>query len=81
MVKYCKSDLIQRGWSPKKIPELLGEPDELMPNPHYISAASMQLFNALRVIKVEISKNAWRRKLRGERKSSVLKEGVSNGKS
>ena len=43
----------RRGWTPTLIARYLGEPDQLMQNPHYRSAAPMQGYKRARVAKIE----------------------------
>ena len=47
-----------RGWTDALIRQLLGEPDRLVDNPHYRSAAPMRLYALTRVEAVEAS-HAW----------------------
>jgi hypothetical protein len=47
-----------RGWTPALITTFLGEPDTLVANPHYRSAAPMRLYAVARVEAVEASP-AW----------------------
>jgi hypothetical protein len=41
------------GWTRRLIDKLLGEPDKLARNPHYISAAPMRLYLLERVAEIE----------------------------
>ena len=43
------SGLKERGWTPALIERFLGEPDKLVPNPHYRSGPSMRLYFLKRV--------------------------------
>ena len=47
-----------RGWTDAAIRQFLGEPDKLVDNPHYKSAAPMRLYALARVEAVEASP-AW----------------------
>jgi hypothetical protein len=42
-------DLRARGWGPTMVERLLGQPDRLVPNPRYRSAAPMRLYAVERV--------------------------------
>ena len=57
--KYVtKSRLVgERGWSDKSMADLLGEPDRIVPNPHYRSAAPMRLYLLERVEAAERSRH------------------------
>lgn len=46
---YSASELVRRGWTPKAIAALLGEPDELADNPHFTDGAKMKIFRRPRV--------------------------------
>jgi len=45
--------LAERGWTPAMVRDLLGEPDELRPNPVYRSAAPMRLWALARAAAAE----------------------------
>ena len=47
------STLKERGWTDRLIQALLGEPDQLAPNPHYSSAAPMRLYLRQRIEEAE----------------------------
>lgn len=52
--KYLtQAELIVRGWTRRMIDEHLGEPDDLVPNPHHPRAAPMRLFAADRIVAAE----------------------------
>ena len=48
-----RADLRRRDWTPSMIDQLLGEADETAPNPHYPTAAPMQLYALTRVLEAE----------------------------
>lgn len=72
---YCsKAGLKARGWTEAQIRDILGEPDHTVTNPHYGSAAPMQLFSLRRVQAAE-RKGAWRKaqQLLARRRAGRLK--------
>jgi len=48
-----RAGLKARGWTDALVTRFLGEPDELVPNPHYKSAAPMRLYYLDRVVIAE----------------------------
>lgn len=50
-----KAGLKARGWTDRAITKFLGEPDQTRPNPHYSSAAPMNLY---RLSRVELAENS-----------------------
>jgi len=75
---WSKKQLKERGWSESKIKEWLGEPDKLIKNPIFASAAPMQLYLASRVKRQEKNKRfkEWLEKsrIKREKLSKKLKE-------
>ncbi len=72
------SGLKYRAWTEGNIKNFLGEPDRLVKNPHYRSAAKMKLYSLDRVLSVESSAQFqnWQRNNAARRqklKSSTLK--------
>src|SRR5262249_27246067 len=50
-----QSTLLERGWSKGLIKKLLGDPDKLVPNPHYRSGPKMKLYEKTRIEEAEQS--------------------------
>lgn len=53
MPHLTKTEVLNRGWTEKMIQRFLGSPDRTKTNPHYRSAARMQLFDESRVVAAE----------------------------
>ena len=53
------AQLKARGWTPTLVKKFLGSPDATKPNPHYRSAAPMQLYSLARVEVVE-QEDTWK---------------------
>jgi hypothetical protein len=53
------TQLKERGWTPTLVKKFLGSPDATKPNPHYRSAAPMQLYSLARVELVE-QEDGWK---------------------
>lgn len=53
------TELKSRGWNDQLIGQLLGQPDQLMANPHYRSGPKMRLYARARVLKAEASPDFW----------------------
>ena len=47
------SDLLRRGWTHGLIEKLLGDPDQLEPNPHHRGGPKMKLYARSRVLEAE----------------------------
>lgn len=52
---HTQSTLLERGWSKGLIKRLLGDPDKLVPNPHYRAAPKMKLYTKRRIEEAEQS--------------------------
>jgi len=62
--------LRERGWTPAMVRDLLGEPDELRPNPAYRTAPPMRLWSAERVADAEADPGFTARKSRAQSRSA-----------
>jgi hypothetical protein len=63
--------LAERGWTEAMIRDLLGEPDLMVDNPHYKSAAAMRLWRMQRAEAMEASPGFAQRKERAERQCAA----------
>lgn len=63
--------LKERGWTAAMIRDLLGDPDELRPNPRYRSAAPMRLWSADRVAAIESGADFTARLTASKKRSAV----------
>src|ERR1700728_971659 len=62
--------LRERGWTPAMVRDLLGEPDELRPNPAYRTAPPMRLWSAERIADAEADPGFTARKSRAQNRSA-----------
>ena len=63
--------LKERGWTESMIRDLLGEPDLMVDNPHYKSAAPMRLWRLQRAEAIEASPEFAARRERAERQCAA----------
>lgn len=68
--------LKERGWTEAMVRDLLGEPDELRPNPVHRSAAPMRLWSAERVADIEAGEEFAARLARGKTRSAASVAGA-----
>lgn len=73
-IYFTKTQLKERGWTDKLIRDLLGEPDKLKVNYHYLTGPKIQLYEQQRAEKLE-SDDAWKKaqENREKRKASAQK--------
>ena len=77
--KITQTRLIsERGWTKGLINELLGEPDVLVDNPHYKSAAPMRLYFLDRVKDIEQTSEVFKSRRKDRQKSPIKKRKQPN---
>ena len=68
----------KRYWTDKMITDLLGEPDKVVPNPHYRVAAPMKLYLMSRVKAIETVLDVDAMKKNRERRSAAARQAAAN---
>lgn len=63
---WTQKTILGRGWSKVEVTKHLGEPDLLVPNPHWKAGPEMRLFLKSRVLEVEEARTAPVKKLRSK---------------
>ncbi|MEB4210983.1 hypothetical protein [Mycobacterium sp. 94-17] len=70
-VTMTMPQLKERGWTQAMVRDLLGDPDQLRPNPRYRSAAPMRLYSADRVTAVEAGEDFTIRVMASKKRSAA----------
>jgi hypothetical protein len=77
---FCMNDLRERGWNKTLVAALLGEPDQLKPNPWYRSSPPIRLYRIEKVKAVEESDDFKAHLKRRAKRSQAALKGVDTKK-